>query len=201
MKIFFTLLFFILFSPIWGQKFSYKWAENDLDKKESIRPDFVFTKKDGNFIVVSLKVNADAGKQKIAINEYNGALKKVKSVSDVRFKNKAGEDIDIYQSMSIKGNHYLLGNKYDSKSNVFKLYAFQLDNNLKSSGNPIELLTFFAEKERKIPKLSFRFCATTLSAAFLPCVKRVKLSEIGLSTLSSNPPYKFLPIITKLRTM
>jgi hypothetical protein len=157
MKIFFTLLFFILFSPIWGQKFSYKWAENDLDKKESIRPDFVFTKKDGNFIVVSLKVNADAGKQKIAINEYNGALKKVKSVSDVRFKNKAGEDIDIYQSMSIKGNHYLLGNKYDSKSNVFKLYAFQLDNNLKSSGNPIELLTFFADKERKIPKLSFRF--------------------------------------------
>ena len=157
MKIFFTLLFLILFLPSWSQKFSYKWAENDLDKKESIRPDFVFTKKDGNFIVVSLKVFSDAGKQKIAINEYNDSLKKIKSVSDVRFKNKAGEDIYIYQSISIKGNHYLIGNKYDSKSNVFKLYAFQLDNNLKSSGNPIELLTFFAEKERKTPKLSFKF--------------------------------------------
>jgi predicted ribonuclease YlaK len=99
MKIFFTLLFSILFLPSWSQKFSYKWAENDLDKKESIRPDFVFTKNDGNFIVVSLKVNADAGKQKIAINEYNGALKKVKSVSDVRFKNKAGEDIDIFHKI------------------------------------------------------------------------------------------------------
>ena len=83
MKILATFLFLILLSPVWSQKFSYKWAENDLDKKESIRPDFVFTKKDGNFIVVSLKVFSDAGKQKIAINEYNGSLKKLKSTGQL----------------------------------------------------------------------------------------------------------------------
>lgn len=153
------LVLFFLFETIsaFGQKITYKWAENDLDKKESIRPDFVFTKKDGRFVVVSLKILSDAGKQKIAINEYDGSLRKIKSASDVRFKNKEGEDVYIFKSLSINGVHYLLGNKYDSKSNVFKLYTFQLNENLKTTGAPKELFTFFADRERKIPELTYRF--------------------------------------------
>lgn len=157
MKTLYFLVIILFNSNLIAQSVSVKWVEADENKMEFIKPNYAFTRNNGNIVVVSYEEHKKAGNQKVTITEFDSKLKRLKSSFDSKWTNTSNEELEIKQCLRIKATYYLIGSYYDKKLDKFNYSAIEIGEDLKQKGKAISLANINVDAKRKIPKIIIEY--------------------------------------------
>jgi hypothetical protein len=133
------------------------WVDADEDKKEFVRPNFVFTKSNGNLIIISFKDIDEPGKQNVTLTEFTPQLKKVKSSFDSKWQNRSREELIIEQAVKLGGKLYMIGKSFNKSKKNVNYSVVEIGDNLLPKGKAIDLVNIFVDAKRKLPRINFEF--------------------------------------------